>query len=366
MENSQNQNQFMGMESQTQSSAPQGNSEFGQMNGAPQPNNLIAPTGGQGRKRKGIIIGALVAAFIILSGAVGYGVYAFMNSTQANAANVLDKIAKAQKAEGDVSAEAEIEATELTGGYPSSSGGYYAFTTSNQIKVKVKMDGNYDFSRKAESGNYFNLSGNVKVDGEGDSIVKSLIEEFNEKGQFQAKLTKDMKFIWSGFGQSGSEKVTGESKDQLEKILSGTESQEQKDMKELQKFLLEGYQPKMKTEGKVITFTFDKDELKKIAEKMQNNVRANKGKFEELLKKAKMTNQHDIDEATKFFAEGTLVYQLENTIFPKMTDFNATITYEDKGNQVKQTTNLTIGVNVQANADIKMKMTYKANTTYTI
>lgn len=302
------------------------------------------------KKKKVIMISVLAAALVLLLGGIGYGVYAFMNSTQANAVSYLEKISKAKEVSSKFKITSDLE-----------------MDSSEKITANLSVDGNFIFKRKIEKGNYFDLSGKIAIKTNNPQL-KAMTDKFNKTGKFGAYLTKDLKFNWSGFGQTGSQAVTGEEKTQLEKLISGeTDSQEQKDAQALRAFLLNGYQPPMTKDGNKVIFTFNKEELKKIAEKIQNNVKADTKKFEELMKKATKVKSEDLEKTIDYLKEGKLVKTLENDVFPKVENLDMKITYEEKDNKIEESTKINVNVKDDSSATkVSVKVSTELTTTYTL
>lgn len=282
-----------------------------QENGEPQ--QTFTPNGGSvppTKKKKGkklLIFSIIGAALLILAGGIAYGVYAFMSTPQSKLVSMIERTEKAKKVEG------KLEKGD--------------FTISGQKVTVTKME--YTFSREPEKGKFFYLGGRLDT--------KLITSKADADHVFAVSFTDKYELQWSILGQKGSQKITGEDKTQLESIIKGSESEGSKAAKELQKFLVNGYSPKVSTEGNQTVITLDKSEIRTLAEKIQNNIKGDQEKFKTLFKKVSPTiTEDELDTAVEAMEAGKLL-ETVNQGLEAIEVFEMKIGYEEVNGNIKQT-----------------------------
>lgn len=282
-----------------------------QENGEPQ--QTFTPNGGSvppTKKKKGkklLIFSIIGAALLILAGGIAYGVYAFMSTPQSKLVSMIERTEKAKKVEG------KLEKGD--------------FTISGQKVTVTKME--YTFSREPEKGKFFYLGGRLDT--------KLITSKVDSDHVFAVSFTDKYELQWSILGQKGSQKITGEDKTQLESIIKGSESEGSKAAKELQKFLVNGYSPKVSTEGNQTVITLDKSEIRTLAEKIQNNIKGDQEKFKTLFKKVSPTiTEDELDTAVEAMEAGKLL-ETVNQGLEAIEVFEMKIGYEEVNGNIKQT-----------------------------
>lgn len=320
---------------------------------APIGDNMQQPMadGAQNKKKKTIIIAAIIGALVVLFGGAGVGVYAFMNSPQMKAVSVFDKVQKAKKSEGDMKITGEIS---MPAGF------------GKTETVDVKIDGTYGVSRQAEDKKHFTLD--ATADFSGSRQVQEVIDTLNVNGAYRLSLTEDMLLEWSGLGQSGTYELTQEQQKPIKDYIESKTSEKteaEKANQELMMFALKGYTPTLTNEGNKVVVTIVKTDLEKIADTIEKNIKADPAKFKELYQKTnKDIDESSIDAMIEAVKNGEFKSQVE-TALKALEDFEVKTTFEDLGSSVKQTVDVKmLIVQEQSGKKIRVKSNMNGTTTY--
>lgn len=275
------------------------------------------------RRKKTLLIFIVVA---ITTSAITFGVIAFMNSPKMKLASIIQKIPKIEKGEGTYSIAASV------------------YLPEGDIEVGIN-DGSLILTRKfeerdSEVTNFLNAKGTVVAKATEQSQLRLAAKYINEeKGELM--LTNQYILKSSFLNKQSEYQVEDSLKIVLSKIFVGSINQTADNKDTLQAFVLSGYEPLISEEQNKAVITITKSEIFKMLRKVEENVRANRQKFAELVQKQyPQIPNNQIELLTSGIINGEFSKRIED-VFSQVTDFYFKIMFEEtKNNTIDISTEL--------------------------
>lgn len=292
----------------------------------------------------------IIATLIILFGGIAVGVYTFMNTPQMKAASIIDKVRKFKTAEGDFQINGIIN-------IPS-------FVQAETINVKV--DGKATITRSKDIEKYVEIIALPQLSG--DQQIQSVLEKEQINSEQIFVLTHDFIFLWQGGKRNQTYKLTEK---QIKPIKSffengeNSQTDEQKAIQELQKFLLKGYTPPITNEGNKTVINIDRVEIDKMIENVSKNIATDSNYFEELVKKTTVQlSEIDVSALVKEAKDKTLLKHFK--AIAGLEQLQCKMIFEELGNEIKQSTEINITLKQQTKVTLNVKLKIKNEMNYKI
>lgn len=376
----QQEGQFAQPEQQVQQQQSQFEQPNPQMQQGLNSNGFEMPKRSNPNKKKALTITALVTLILLLIGGTTIGVWALMsgngNSGNNNNANTVvagqsskdvkassvgnifqyvNKVSQAKKIDGKFDVNGEVSLNSSGGGR----------VTSGPQKVKLGVESGAVHVERTEGDekpeNFFTLTGTVRASADSsDTQTKSIVKTIDGE-KFTVSLSGDMVFKWSMLGRSDSNALSGETKKQV-KALFALNKDNQEAARELRDFLLKGYNFKISKDGDSTTMTINKDDLKALAEKMEENVKNDESKFKELyLKSSKDASESTYNSMIEHILNREISKGIERGALNSINEFEYKVSYKDSGDRIQEKAELKLDIkdsSFNAKFNLKTEMTY--------